>query len=53
MVSRSGYYDWADRSAQPDPHAITLEIAAGAAHVSGHESYAPKRLRIVERTRHE
>ncbi len=44
-VSRSGYYDWLDRSAQPDPDAVALEIAARAAHVRGRNSYGPRRLR--------
>jgi putative transposase len=44
-VSRSGYYDWVDRSAEPDPDTIALEVAARAAHARGRESYGPKRLR--------
>jgi putative transposase len=43
-VSRSGYYDWVDRSTQPDPDTLALEVAARAAHARGRESYAPKRL---------
>jgi putative transposase len=44
-VSRSGYYDWAERSAQPAPDTVALEVAARAAHARGRESYGPKRLR--------
>jgi putative transposase len=44
-VSRSGYYDWIERSTQPDPDAVALEVAARAAHARGRESYGPKRLR--------
>jgi putative transposase len=44
-VSRSGYYDWIERSTQPDPDAVALELAARVAHTRGRESYAPKRLR--------
>ncbi len=44
-VSRSGYYDWVERSAQPDPDTVALDVAARAAHVRGRESYGPKRLR--------
>ncbi len=44
-VSRSGYYDWVERSAEPDPDTLALEVAARAAHARGRESYGPKRLR--------
>jgi putative transposase len=44
-VSRSGYYDWVDRSTQPDPDTLALEVAARAAHARGRKSYGPKRLR--------
>jgi putative transposase len=45
MVSRSGYYDWVERSNQPDPDTVALEIAAREAHLRSRESYGPKRLR--------
>jgi putative transposase len=44
-VSRSGFYEWVERSNQPDPDALALEVAARAAHARGRESYGPKRLR--------
>lgn len=44
-VSRSGFYEWVERSAQPDPEALALEVAARAAHARGRECYGPKRLR--------
>jgi putative transposase len=44
-LSRSGYYDWVDRSAEPDPDTLALEMAARAAHARGRESYGTKRLR--------
>jgi putative transposase len=44
-VSRSGYYDWVERSAQPDPDTLALEVAARAAHARGRESYGALRLR--------
>jgi putative transposase len=45
QVSRSGYYDWVDRSTQPDPDTLAPEVAARAAHARGRESYGPKRPR--------
>jgi hypothetical protein len=44
-VSRSGYYDWVDRSTRPDPDTLALEVAARADCARGHASYGPKRLR--------
>jgi putative transposase len=44
-VSRSGYYDWVERSRKPQPDTIALDTAARAAHQRGRESYGPKRLR--------
>lgn len=44
-VSRSGYYDWLGRAAQPDPDTIALETAARAAHMRGRQSYGPLRLK--------
>ena len=36
-VSRSGFYAWVERSTQPDPNAVALEVAARAAHARGRE----------------
>lgn len=44
-VSRSGFYEWVERSAEPDPDSVALEVAARAAHARGRECYGPKRLR--------
>ena len=44
-VSRSGFYEWVERSTQPDHDALALEVAARAAHARGRECYGPKRLR--------
>ena len=44
-VSRSGFYEWVERSTAPDPDALALEVAARAAHARGRECYGPKRLR--------
>jgi hypothetical protein len=44
-VSRSGFYEWVERSTQPDPDALALEVAPRAAYARWRECYGPKRLR--------
>lgn len=44
-VLRSGVYEWVERERQPDPGALSLDVAARAAHARGRECYGPKRLR--------
>lgn len=44
-VSRSGFYEWVERSNQPNPDSTAMEVAARAAHTRGRECYGPKRLR--------
>ena len=36
-VLRSGFYAWVERSTQPDPNAVALEVAARAAHARKRE----------------
>ena len=44
-VSRSGFYEWQSRRAEPDPDTTALEVAARAAHTRDRECFGTKRLR--------